>query len=110
MTIAADMASRFASRPDDLARLTAEARLDRFVRIARRRDPAATRLALQEASEACAAWERVEKGGRSTCGASMDGECDAAGCPQRDPASREDFCPLPATGLIALREQAEAAS
>lgn len=44
---------------------------------------------------------------RTTCGAGLDGECYEDGCPQRDPATRTPFCPLPATGLVALRERGE---
>ncbi len=41
---------------------------------------------------------------RTTCGAGQDGECWAPGCPQNDPATRVSFCPLPPTGILALRE------
>lgn len=42
---------------------------------------------------------------RKVCDAGMDGECYGVGCPQRDPATRLNFCPLP-TGnpWVALRE------
>lgn len=45
---------------------------------------------------------------RTTCGAGMDGDCYAGGCPQNrdgEPMKSGRFCPLPPTGQIALREQ-----
>lgn len=62
-TLASEAASKFSSRPDDMARLTAEARCQRVEQqwhYFRKITPAA----LQAASQACAEWERIEKGGR----------------------------------------------
>ena len=44
---------------------------------------------------------------RKSCAAGLDGECYVDDCPQNNPKTRVSFCPLPPTGLVALREMDE---